>query len=946
MQRNNSCTKTIRFDFWIKKITSVILVLAVTVGFFIPVGNARDDHSNATLRTSDNDTPIAEEPWTIELLDGDLTLDQLKNASLSNADLPPEISRSVADERGHVNRLYAQEPDDYTVMFQNRDGSKTVYIFSFPVKNDSGFEVMQLGGNAQTEQIAQGLKLSVSAGAAKVVFPNSAFASRLGNSFSERPIFDYNIGRCDVILFDTAITSENADAGLNITNSAREWGKATESAKSTFKLSDSDCRAMPEYSISSISSNENVCVSVTYSSLAGEYALKHNGSLKYLTNMSDTLRMQNSIYAPYGKWLFEYQTNGSYTIRSQCNQEYYLVAVDDSTAMLGVSDDGQMFWYYDSTDGTLSPNHNHALALSSSLTVCDIAGAGSWALTNHVNYVDVSSIVIRKAGTTTNLRSIFGRVGEWVGFDAVYYPSNATYKGVYVSAPSNVEFDDSSGDEFYLSSAGEGSAVFSYQYNRSKCRSIVPTLVASSGSPSRFGNMIFEFGQGNGYYVTVDDVGNGVSFLLSQVHMESVNSNVIKRRDDYSTQFYIQPLSGNDLYTVKSVKNGKYLSVSDSGTSPVMLSSATSKSTWRILELADGQVAAYNPETTQLLGVDSGDDVVTGINDSETGWDLRIAGVYKLKNSSTQKYMTVEGGYDTDPRNGDNPQTVNIITGSENANGSLEDLDSNQHFRIVYNNNIAGYLLFPICSMNGSRRVIGQRTVSEPQVILKNYGSAQLDRVGISYAGSGTAYSIKLGTYAMTDVGNMVKFNSYSASASNQKWTLEVDYSRMDQEIMYANMDVVYPISTAFLTITSGYGYRIYDKKVGFHYGVDLQVNENNTLFSPFDGIVVRCDNVGAGELGKYLVIRSSEQSNLYVHLFHLNNTYVSVGTSVSKGSVIGVTGNTGVSGGAHLHMTFATTETAGFYSRYDSIDPLWFYSGMIFNSTTYTDSISGKDVQ
>lgn len=128
-----------------KRCISFFLMLTIMIGMFIPVGFAQESPVYNTADNSVGGTPVAEELWTFELLEGDLPLDQLKNAQLSDADLPAVISRELADERQHVNRLYEQEPDDYTVMFQNRDGGKTVYVFSTPVKGNSGLEIMSEG---------------------------------------------------------------------------------------------------------------------------------------------------------------------------------------------------------------------------------------------------------------------------------------------------------------------------------------------------------------------------------------------------------------------------------------------------------------------------------------------------------------------------------------------------------------------------------------------------------------------------------------------------------------------------------------------------------------------------------------------------------------------------------------------------------------------------------
>lgn len=934
-----------------KRCISFFLMLTIMIGMFIPVGFAQESPVKNTADNSVGETPVAEEPWTFELLEGELPLDQLKNAQLSDADLPAVISRELADERQHVNRLYEQEPDDYTVMFQNRDGGKTVYVFSTPVKGNSGLEIMSEGSIAQSDSISRGLRLSKSAGTMTVGFPNASLASRLGNSSAERPLFDYNIGSCDIIIFGTSVSAEAAEAGLNITDSARQWGTSTEGAKDVFSISSADYEVMTKANMKDMATGGNVCISMTYSSLAGEYALKHDSTSKYLANIAGSPRMWANILTPVCKWLLEYRTNGCYRIRSQYDQGKYLVAMTSTTVALADPEEGETSaWYFDTTDGCLSPSYDHSVALNGSLTIGDVASSGSWSLTNYVNYVDVNSIIIRKKNTTTNLRAIFGRAGESFEFDVAYLPSNATYKEVYIAAPDYTEIDDSN-RELYLSQSGSGTTVFSYQYDKTRCKTLIPTLVAASNSPARFGNMVFEFSQSAGYYMTVDSYGSGLEYASSSVHTETINSLIIKRHDDYNTQFYIKSATGADIYTIESVKTEKYLTVNGYGTEPVLAANTSVNSMWRILELEDGTVAAWNPETTQLLGVDSSEEPVTGLNDSEYNWNLRIAGVYKLQNSSTSKYMTVKDGYDTDGSSTNNE--INVITANANTPGTEEDLDSNQHFRIVYNDNISGYLLFPICSMNGSRRVIGKASASSTQVILKNYSSTALDRVNITYAGSNTAYNIKLGSQAMTDYNNSVVCNSFSSTSDNQKWILQVDYNkennatnnRMNREIRLSNIDIVFPLDGSSFRITSGYGHRKYTVKDviydDFHYGFDIGINDT-ALKSPFDGTVVGIYSGSGynGGLGRYIIIRSAENPDLYVQFFHLSSVDVAVNSTVTMNQVIGVTGGSGLSSGQHLHMTFSTNDTPGSPSKLDTYDPLWFYSNMVFERREATDSI------
>ena len=65
---------------------------------------------------------------------GDKTIDELQAMTFDAAAMPEFVNMDVAEEKEHVNRLTAQENGLNTVIYQNRDGSKSVYIFSNPVK--------------------------------------------------------------------------------------------------------------------------------------------------------------------------------------------------------------------------------------------------------------------------------------------------------------------------------------------------------------------------------------------------------------------------------------------------------------------------------------------------------------------------------------------------------------------------------------------------------------------------------------------------------------------------------------------------------------------------------------------------------------------------------------------------------------------------------------------
>ena len=49
-------------------------------------------------------------------------------------ELPSTITEAQAEEAGHILRLKEEEPDLNTVIFQNRDGTRTAYQYAYPVK--------------------------------------------------------------------------------------------------------------------------------------------------------------------------------------------------------------------------------------------------------------------------------------------------------------------------------------------------------------------------------------------------------------------------------------------------------------------------------------------------------------------------------------------------------------------------------------------------------------------------------------------------------------------------------------------------------------------------------------------------------------------------------------------------------------------------------------------
>ncbi|MDH5720866.1 MAG: M23 family metallopeptidase [Spirochaetia bacterium] len=103
------------------------------------------------------------------------------------------------------------------------------------------------------------------------------------------------------------------------------------------------------------------------------------------------------------------------------------------------------------------------------------------------------------------------------------------------------------------------------------------------------------------------------------------------------------------------------------------------------------------------------------------------------------------------------------------------------------------------------------------------------------------------------------------------------------------------PVTSRY--VTSGYGWRKYPRKA-FHKGLDFKA-AYTSVRSTKAGTVTFSGWLGG--YGKAIVIRHpGGYKTLYAHL---SKIYVKKGQSVSRGRIIGITGDTGYSFGPHLHF-------------------------------------------
>jgi len=100
--------------------------------------------------------------------------------------------------------------------------------------------------------------------------------------------------------------------------------------------------------------------------------------------------------------------------------------------------------------------------------------------------------------------------------------------------------------------------------------------------------------------------------------------------------------------------------------------------------------------------------------------------------------------------------------------------------------------------------------------------------------------------------------------------------------------------------------------KTGFHNGMDYGMPIGTPILAAASGKVYAVGNNGRYQYGKYIAIK--HDSNFFTLYAHLSSQSVSVGSTVEKGDIIGYSGNTGYSTGAHLHFgVYQTMELKGF---------------------------------
>lgn len=136
--------------------------------------------------------------------------------------------------------------------------------------------------------------------------------------------------------------------------------------------------------------------------------------------------------------------------------------------------------------------------------------------------------------------------------------------------------------------------------------------------------------------------------------------------------------------------------------------------------------------------------------------------------------------------------------------------------------------------------------------------------------------------------------------SSNSNLFQNYEMNDLDKKYIFKNIPNSSPLKDIF--ITSKYGVRFHPilDEEKFHTGLDLRAKVGTEVYSTADGIIWETRDVDSGGYGKYItILHNYGFRTLYAHL---NDVYVKKGDIITKGTLIGLSGNTGRSSGPHLH--------------------------------------------
>lgn len=272
------------------------------------------------------------------------------------------------------------------------------------------------------------------------------------------------------------------------------------------------------------------------------------------------------------------------------------------------------------------------------------------------------------------------------------------------------------------------------------------------------------------------------------------------------------------------------------------------------------------------------------------------------------------------------PKTINVYTSmylstrgtsspSKRYNAYIDKGDSCRIFRI-HSNYI--HLAYPTSS--GYKQGFIKRGdlfgVSSPSESFTSKGKVTTYRYAGSSSYGSTAKNDKI--YKVGTSGNYTQI-IYTAKSGSRAykagWVSNSDYNKIkgvptpNPAPTISSASWQYPMSNTYVCGNNWRTYYSARPSRPYHVGIDVASrNGDSSVYAAANGTVSKTGYNSSN--GNYIIIKHSlNGKTVYSFYAHLSKIYISQGKSVSKGTKIGVFGNTG-SGSAGTHLHFAIVDT------------------------------------
>lgn len=153
------------------------------------------------------------------------------------------------------------------------------------------------------------------------------------------------------------------------------------------------------------------------------------------------------------------------------------------------------------------------------------------------------------------------------------------------------------------------------------------------------------------------------------------------------------------------------------------------------------------------------------------------------------------------------------------------------------------------------------------------------------------------------DLKHINKINEFKEQINNLEHLTNKLLKRTEENTIAKNKrhrkDLMFTMPLKNFYVTSPYGKRKIDlhNASTFHQGIDLRASYE-PFFSMLEGKV---KTIGHNQHSGYYVIINS--NDIDIKYLHLSKIYVEKYQKINSGDILGITGNSGISNGPHLHL-------------------------------------------